>query len=132
VQAAGPKRELMPKTLYQKYGGFAAVSRVVLAFYDKALDSDQIGDFFEDVDIKRLIDHQTKFISSLLGGPASYTRDRLGQIHARLNISDPDMDEMAKLLAEALDEHGFEPSDRDAVIHEIEALRSSIVSQAPR
>ncbi len=36
----------MASSLFQKYGGFAAISRVVLTFYDKVLDSDQIGDFF--------------------------------------------------------------------------------------
>ena len=118
----------MAKTLFQKYGGFSAVSRVVLTFYDKALDSEQIGDFFEHIDMTRLVDHQTKFISSLLGGPASFTDERLKLIHAHLNISDQDMDEMAKLLAETLDEHGFDPADRDAVIGEIEARRRHIVS----
>ena len=119
----------MSQSLFQKYGGFASVSRVVLTFYDKALDSDQIGGFFEDVDMKRLVDHQTKFISSLLGGPASFANDRLEQLHSRFEISDLDMDEMAKLLAESLEEHGFEPADREAVIYEIESRRSYIVNQ---
>ena len=119
----------MSQSLFQKYGGFAAISRVVLTFYDKALDSDQIGEFFEEIDMKRLVDHQTKFISSLLGGPASFADERLKHLHSNLDISDQDLDEMAKLLAEALDEHGFEPADRDAVIYEIEARRSYIVSQ---
>ena len=119
----------MSKSLFQKYGGFAAVSRVVLSFYDKALDSDQIGGFFEDIDLKRLVDHQTKFISSLLGGPASYADDRLKDLHSHLDISNLDMDEMIKLLAETLDEHGFEPTDRDTVVSEIEARRSYIVNR---
>ncbi len=122
----------MPQSLFQKYGGFAKISRVVLTFYDKALDSDQIGEFFEDIDMKRLVDHQTKFISSLLGGPASFADERLKHLHSNLDISDQDLDEMAKLLAEALDEHGFEPADREAVIYEIEARRSYIVSQGAR
>lgn len=67
----------MTATLFQKYGGFASISRVVLTFYDKALDSDQIGGFFDDIDMPRLVDHQTKFIASLLGGPASYSDERL-------------------------------------------------------
>ncbi len=117
----------MSATLFQKYGGFAKVSRVVLTFYDKVLDSDQIGDFFEEIDMSRLVDHQTKFISSLLGGPAAYTDDRLKQLHAHIGISDQDFDEMAKLLSEALDEHGFEPTDRDNVVREIEVRRSFIV-----
>jgi hemoglobin len=120
---------MMSQSLFQKYGGFAKVSRVVLTFYDKVLDSDQIGDFFDEIDMSRLVDHQTKFISSLLGGPAAYTDERLKQLHAHIGISDQDFDEMAKLLGEALADNGFEPGDRDAVIREIEARRSYIVSQ---
>jgi len=116
------------QSLFQKYGGFAKVSRVVLTFYDKVLDSEQIGDFFDDIDMSRLVDHQTKFIASTLGGPASYTNDRLRQLHAHIGISDRDFDEMAKLLSEALEEHGFEPGDRMSVMLEIESRRSFIVS----
>ena len=43
-------------TLFDKYGGFATVSKVVMSFYDRVLDSDQIGEYFEDIDMKRLID----------------------------------------------------------------------------
>jgi hemoglobin len=119
----------MTASLFQKYGGFAKVSRVVLTFYDKVLDSDQIGDFFDGVDMSKLVDHQTKFISSLLGGPASYSDERLRQLHSHLGISDADMDEMIRLLDEALDEHGFEPADRELVTREIEARRKFIVRQ---
>jgi hemoglobin len=117
----------MSNSLFQKYGGFAAISRVVLTFYDKVLDSEQIGGFFEEIDLKRLVDHQTKFISSLLGGPASYTNERLERLHAHLDISDQDFNEMSKLLAEALEEHGFEPADCNAVVREIDLRRSYIV-----
>jgi len=119
----------MAVSLFQKYGGFAAISRIVLSFYDKALDSDQIGGYFEDVDMKRLVDHQTKFVSSLLGGPASYTDERLRQLHLHLGITHADFDEMRKLLAEALEQHGFAPEDCSLVIAEIEARRGVIVSR---
>lgn len=118
----------MSQTLFQKYGGFAAVSRIVMTFYDKALESDQIGDYFENVEMTRLIDHQTKFVSSLLGGPASYSDRQLGQLHHHLGISQADFDEMAALLAEALREHGMQPGDVAAVSAEIEARRAVIVA----
>lgn len=121
----------MASSLFQKYGGFAKVSRIVLDFYEKALDSDQIGDFFEGVEMSQLVDHQTKFISSLMGGPASYTDEQLQQLHAHLGITDDDMDEMACLLSKALEEHGVEPDDRDALLREIEARRRFIVRQGP-
>lgn len=118
----------MSDSLFDKYGGFGSVSRVVMAFYDRLLDSDEIGDFFDDVDMKRLIDHQTKFVSSLMGGPASYTDERLEQLHAHLDISGPDFDEMKRLLEETLTEFSFEETDKEAVLAAIESRRSLIVS----
>ena len=117
-------------TVYEKYGGFRTVSRVVMTFYDLVLDSDQIGDYFEDVDMARQIDHQTKFIASLMGGPASFSDARLKQVHASLGISHADFDEMARLLAEALAEHGIHAADISTVMDEIEARRSIIVTAA--
>ena len=119
----------MSGTIYEKYGGFKKISRVVMTFYDMALDSDQIGGHFEDVDMARLIDHQTKFISSLLGGPASFSDERLKQVHDHLGISHADFDEMAELLSEALGEHGFANEDITTVIAVIESKRSLIVAR---
>ena len=120
--------ELMSETLYEKYGGFGAISRIVMDFYDRLLDSEQVGDFFDDVDMKKLIDHQTKFVAYLLGGPASYTGDRLAQLHAHLNVSGPDFDEMKDILDGTLGDHGFSVDDRAQVMGEIEARRNLIVT----
>ena len=120
----------MSQTLFQKYGGFGAVSRIVMDFYDKALESDQIGDYFEHAEIAKLIDHQTKFVSSLLGGPAAYTDRQLGQLHHHLAISDADFDEMSKLLGESLREHGMDAADVAHVAAEIEARRAVIVARS--
>ena len=74
----------MATTLYDKYGGFAQLNRFVIAFYDALLDSEEIGPYFDEVDLEQLIDHQTKFVSGLLGGPASFTDEHLRRAHARL------------------------------------------------
>ena len=118
----------MSETLYQKYGGFGAISRVVMDFYDRLLDSERVGDYFDDVDMKKLIDHQTKFIAYLLGGPADYTGERLEQLHAHLKIGGADFDEMKEILGQTLSDHGFEDVDRGTVIDVIEGHRSLIVS----
>lgn len=118
----------MAQTLYDKYGGFSTVSRIVLDFYERALDSDQIGDYFEGVDLAKLIDHQTKFVSSLLGGPASYSNDHLRQIHIDLRIGDEDFTEMAEVLSETLIDHGMSRDDASIVVNEIEARRAFIVA----
>ena len=55
----------MAASLFQKYGGFAKVSRVVLTFYDKVLDSDQIGPFFDDIDMSRMVDRNLETLREL-------------------------------------------------------------------
>ena len=120
----------MAQTIFEKYGGFKTISKVVMTFYDLVLDSDQIGDYFDNVDMGRLVDHQTKFVASLLGGPASFSNERLQQVHQHLAISDTDFDEMARILGEAMAEHGMDHADIDAVISSIEAKRSVIVARS--
>ena len=117
------------KTLFEKYGGFSSVSKVVLSFYDRVLDNDDIGPFFDDVDMAKMVDHQTKFISSLLGGPASYTDVQLRNLHAHLAISDAQFDLLEEILTETLAAHGFDDEDIDAVLAEIEARRVHVIGR---
>ena len=98
----------MSSSLFENYGGFAKISRIVSAFYDKALDSPILSPYFEKVNMKKLIDHQTKFISSVMGGPASYSNEELERVHAHLNIDERAFMEMTSLLKEALEDFEIE------------------------
>jgi len=118
----------MEQSIYQKYGGFPAIRSVIFSFYEEALDSDIIGDFFADIDISRLIEHQTKFVSFLLGGPVDYAEQRLRQAHAHLGIRDHHFDEMKRILRGTLADAGFHPDDSDTVLGAIEARRATIVT----
>jgi hemoglobin len=72
--------------MFERYGGFASVSRIVSEFYDKILDSPVTSPYFENTDMKTQIDHQTKFIAPLMGGPASYSNGQLERVHVPLKI----------------------------------------------
>jgi len=118
----------MTQSIYEKYGGFGSVNRIVMSFYDTLLDHDELGEYFDDVDMKALIDHQTKFISSLLGGPVSFQDEHLRQAHARLNITAAHFDEMKRVLAETLLDHAVEQTDVDTVIDAVEQRRVVVQS----
>lgn len=113
---------------FQKYGGFSTVSRVVMSFYEKVLDSDIVGHHFEDVDMPRLMDHQTKFISSLMGGPAAMDDERLRIVHRNLNITAEEFDEIVYLLSEAMDQNGMDEADIHSVARMFETKRALILS----
>ncbi len=117
----------MTRSLFDAHGGFAAVSRIVLRFYDAVLQSERLAPYFEDVDLARLVDHQTKFLTYLLGGPVDYAPQRLRQAHAHLAIGAADFEEIVGLLGAALDAQGLPPEDRDQVLARIEQLRPLIV-----
>jgi hemoglobin len=117
----------MKSTMFERYGGFGTVHKVVLDFYDKILDSEIVGDYFEDIDMSALVDHQTKFISQVMGGPKSYSNEILEQVHASHGITHEAFDEMASLLEQTLREHHFKTEDVQSVITDIRGRQSYIV-----
>lgn len=120
----------MPDSIFERYGGFAKVRRVVSDFYDLVLDSGLIAHHFESIDMTRLIDHQTRFIASVTGGPASYSDDHLKRVHQRLAITHAEFHEMAELLREALEDNGFADADVASVVGEIRRRESVVVAEA--
>lgn len=119
----------MSTSIYDRYGGFSAVRKVVSSFYDRCLDSAVIGHRFESIDMARLIDHQSRFIAAVMGGPASYSDEHLRRIHHHLLISRDEFEEMASLLGETLEDHAFADADVAAVIQEIRSRRASVVAE---
>ncbi len=115
-------------TIFERYGGFATAGKIVMAFYDRILDSDVTGPYFDDVEMPRLIDHQTKFVASVMGGPASYTDEMLEQLHRRLDVTTPAFDAMARLFRDTLEEFAMAREDVEALMKEINSRRDVIVS----
>ena len=117
----------MGQSVFEKLGGFSAVSRIVMDFYEQVLDSDVVGDFFENTDMGKQIDHQTKFISSLMGGPASYTNEQLRKVHSHLDILPEHFKEILRLLDQALERNGVNAEDRQYVASQMESRRMYII-----
>jgi hemoglobin len=120
----------MAMTLFERAGGFATVRKIVSAFYDKVLDSPTLQRYFADVDMRALVDHQTKFIASVMGGPASFDDEQLRRTHARLGISRADFLEVAALLRETLEDFGLDAADVEHV-HRSVLRRESVVVTRP-
>jgi hemoglobin len=116
-----------PDTMFARYGGLAFVSRFVLSFYDRVLASGRLTPFFAHVDMQRLVEHQAKFISSVMGGPASYTDAMLRQAHAHLDIDDAAYDEMIDLFRLTLRDFHIADADVETIISHLNLHRPHIV-----
>jgi hemoglobin len=119
----------MKATMFDRYGGFGLVHRVVLSFYDKMLDSEIVAPYFDGVDMPALVDHQTKFISQVMGGPASYTNKVLEQVHRNLDITQEAFDEMAGILERTLEEFDFKTEDVGSIMADIKSRQPYIVTK---
>ncbi len=119
----------MSQTLFDKYGGFATVSRIVSAFYDYILESERLSPYFAGMDMRRLVDHQTKFIAALMGGPASFSNEALQRAHARLNIDDESFDEAVSLLKMTFEDFEVDEGDISIIIREVTGRRQFIVTR---
>ena len=112
VASSDPAREVsLTKSIFDRIGGFKKVRKIVSDFYDRVLENEVLIPYFEDVDMPSLIDHQTKFYATVLGGPASYTDEQLGKIHKGMGITDHAFDVVCELVVETLEDHDLEEDD---------------------
>jgi len=109
----------MAMTPFERYGGFANVRRIVSEFYDRVLASDTLQPYFAGIDMRILVDHQTKFIATVMGGPAAFSDDALKRAHQRLRITRDDFHEMTEILRETLEDFDLDESDVNDVCSEV-------------
>ena len=119
----------MKSTIFERYGGFSSVSRVVMSFYERMLDSPDTAPYFANIDMKRLIDHQTKFIAAMMGGPASYTNEHLERVHANLGITEDAFMESMYMMRETLEDFNFADEDIRAVENEMMDRKNFVVAR---
>ena len=115
-------------TLYDKYGGFSTISKLIQAFYEKVADSENLAPYFEGIDMQKLMDHQTKFFSDILGGPVEYTGRQLKAVHANLAITEDAFSELAELNEETLEDMSVEDTDIETVMEIVNGVKSDIVT----
>jgi hemoglobin len=112
---------------FERYGGLPFVSKMVLDFYDRVLGSERLAPYFESVDMRRLVDHQAKFISAIMEGPTSYTGEMLMEIHGHLEVDEAAFEEMVTLLGETMVAFEIEEPDRQAILDRLRTARTCIV-----
>ncbi len=118
----------MSQTLYDQLGGFSAVRKFVSNSYDRVLDEEDLAPFFDGTEMASLIDHQTKFWATLLGGPASYTEEQLRKIHASMGIQDRHFDLWIDLAKETLEDGDIDEQQIASIIEKLKAYRPSLVA----
>ena len=117
----------MEQSLFEKYGGFATIHKVVEHFYDGVLDNGILSPYFEGVDMSQLIDHQTRFFASAMGGPASFDDSHLEKTHQGLSITEEAWDAVVAVLLDTLNAFNVEEGDTQLIAGAVASKKPLIV-----
>jgi hemoglobin len=115
-------------SLYEKLGGHDAVKAVVDSFYQTVLANPDVSPFFAETNMVKQRQHQTNFISFVLGGPNQYTGRNMREAHANLNLTDKEFNIIAELLSAALKKHGVSDEDIASVLKIVASTHDDILN----
>lgn len=120
----------MEQSLYEKVGGEEAIAKVVDYFYSELVLKDPtVNQFFEETDMEKQRQHQTKFISFALGGPKQYSGQSMAKAHEGMNLQPEHFNAIVKHLHDALAHFGVNESDIDTALTKVASLRDDIIYQ---
>lgn len=112
--------------MFDRYN-LQAISIIVDDFYRRILASENLSPYFQGVDMDKLREHQTEFISHVMGGPVTYTGRSLAKAHSRLSINEKDFLEVAQILEQTLLDNGVLPSDVSEIMKLVGGQKKDIV-----
>ena len=113
--------------LFEKYGGFSTLHKVVSAFYDKILEEEKLRLFFDDVNMAALVDHQTQFIASVMGGPVSFDDERLLMAHKGLGLGEQEWAAVVDILIVTLETFEIEGRDIETIVKVLATKKPLII-----
>ena len=125
-------------SLYERLGGVYAISAVVDRFSDQLVENgtieeqnSNIKDWNENKAASRLPGLKflrTLWLCAIAGGPFAYTGLPLDDAHFNLQLSSSDFDQVAAVLADALDHFNVPSREKEEVLGAFEAHKPQVTA----
>jgi len=118
------------KTLYERLGGYDAISAVVKDLLPRLMSDSQLGRFWEnrgEDGINREEQLLIDFLCSSAGGPLLYTGRDNKTSHKGMGISESDWEKFIAHLNATLEKFELPQQERDDVTGFIESTKADIV-----
>jgi hemoglobin len=132
--AAPPPREERPgpaSSPYQRIGYAGGLLWLVNTLYKRVLADPLLMPFFKHLDNQDrrwLHWHMLTLLAVVTGGPSKYHGRDLQEAHADLHITEEAFDRVAWHLQATLQELGVQPEDEQAILAEVGARRTAVVT----
>jgi len=120
------------KSLYQRLGGYDAISAVVNEFADRLFTDKKLAPFFGALSTDtrdRFKQLNTLLVCSATGGPCTYLGRPMATSHQGMNVTDGDFDAVANHLMATLNKFKVPAAEKEELMGIIGALRGGVVEQ---
>lgn len=129
---AGSAQAQGPKSLYDRLGGYGAISAVVDAFADRLFADPTVGKFFVGMgaDTRASFKQKNKnLVCNVTGGPCQVISRSAKTVHAGLGITGADFEVVANHLVAVLNSFKVPAQEQKELIAIITTLRPDIVEK---
>ena len=132
VLQSGPALGQAPaeKSLYERLGGYEAISAVVNDFAGKLFTDPQVGSFFKGMGTdtrKSFIQKNINLVCNVTGGPCKIISRPAKTVHAGLGITEADFNVVVNHLVDTLDKFKVPAKEKQELLSIIGTLKPDIV-----
>ena len=120
------------KSLYERLGGYEAISAVVNDFAPKLFTDPQVGPFFKGMGTdtrKSFIQKNINLVCNVTGGPCKIISRPARTIHAGLGITEADFNVVVNHLVDTLDKFEVPAKEKQELLSIIGTLKPDIVER---
>ena len=117
------------QTLYERLGEQEGIRAVVDDFYDRLLEDEELGEFFETADMEKLRRTQTDFLCEAAGGPETYDAEPVREAHLHVPFTPAHIQRAIELLYMSLDTFDVPEKDAEAVVQAVAAYEKDLLAQ---
>lgn len=125
-------QELKPKPLYDRLGGYDAVSAVVEDFAPKLFGDPKISRFFVGMSAdsrKQFMQKNKNLVCNVTGGPCLVTSRPAKTAHTGLGITEADFGVVAQHLVDTLNKFKVPAPEQKELLAIIDSLKPDIVEK---
>jgi hemoglobin len=117
------------KSIFELLGGEKVINAVVESTFKKVCKDEIIMEYFQEINITFLMNHQKRLWAYITGGPTYYQGRDMRSTHHCLRLEDIHFDRMMEHYIETLHEFEVDPKLIEKMIERIETLKSEILNK---
>jgi len=126
---AGSSALAQTRTLYDRLGGYPAISAVVDDFVKNVAADKRINRYFTNANIDRLKARLVEQICQGTGGPCVYTGRDMRSVHAGMGIRGKDFDALVQDLAKSLNKFKVPAREQKQLVAILAPMKKDIVTR---